>query len=293
MLDYLAAGIFVVLIGVVEEVPVVGYILQPSDHAALTTFKGVAVCPTFQPGYRRDGRDSATVTEFTTWMDSKKHKLDTAEGRESAKAALCAPGAPLFTVQHLNEHSSMLGCAHAREQEAMLMERAALEAVGVLVQKRTCDNYSEVDHRVSGVYGGCEWEARVQNKVEANGRVNLRHNGKLPYDVNAIDAITFTTCDGGVAPARASVYFIATRAVDASGHVVSNLSEHDLLHCTMSVASAFSGRMTACNLLEPGGAEELAALYRGAAAVPLVDRTSWRQQYFALCVKATAKDQKK
>ena len=98
MLDYLAAGIFVVLIGVVEEVPVVGYILQPSDHAALTTFKGVAVCPTFQPGYRRDGRDCATVTEFTTWMDSKKHKLDTAEGRESAKAALCAPGAPLFTA---------------------------------------------------------------------------------------------------------------------------------------------------------------------------------------------------
>jgi hypothetical protein len=293
MVDYLTAGLIVVLVGVVEEEPVVGYILQPSDLAALIAFKGVAVCPTFQPGYRRDGRDSATVTDFTSWMNSKKHKLNTAEGRASAKAALCAPGAPLFTLQHLNEHASMLGCTHAREQEAMVMERAALDAVGVLVQKCTGDNYSEVDYRVYGMYGGQEWEARVQNKMEANGRINLRHSGKLPYDTNAIDAITFTSCDGGLAPTRASVYFIATRAVDASGHVVSNLSEHDLLHCTMSVASAFSGRMTACNLLEPGGAEQLAALYRSAAAVPLVDHASWSQQYFDLCLKTTAKDQKK
>ena len=133
------------------------------------------------------------------------------------------------------------------------------------------------------------WETRIQSKTQCNGQVNFRPKGKVPYDVNAIDAFSFATLQ---ADGRRRVHVIATRTQTCDGSVVPNVMDEDLLKSTMCIAAAFGGGMTVCDLTTADGVRTLAVLYEAAAAVPLMEAAAHEAWYRSTCAKAKAKDAK-
>lgn len=244
MVEYLRAGLSLTCIGKTSEdkVDVVWYFCGDADVDWLLTFDSKQ---TFQP---RLHLKRASPNKFTIAYNATEHRFDVGKSAAECERLLQrkmsdVKGGKKYTLTFLNEDDSQIPSENHRiEHKAFALTRAACATAGVTVKHLHEDAYGPVDFRVAAT-------ARVQDKVSSRRAVDLRHEGKHPYNPDMIDIFQITDID------RNQVYALSMRVTQEDGQVVSFFSEEDLMRRMLVLSAKWkeANKQHLYNLNDPAG----------------------------------------